>query len=89
MLMAKGHRLATLSCGTTPFDDAKVSVLLPQNGYVESSPLKTARNIANFIYRPEAARKLENLVLDFRPAIAHAYLLRPTEFVNPCHTAEA
>ncbi|MDP0881285.1 hypothetical protein, partial [Klebsiella variicola] len=50
MLMAKGHRLATLSCGTTPFDDAKVSVLLPQNGYVESSPLKTARNIANFIY---------------------------------------
>lgn len=71
MLMAKGHRLATLSCGTTPFDDAKVSVLLPQNGYVESSPLKTARNIANFIYRPEAARKLENLVLDFRPAIAH------------------
>ena len=74
MLMKQGHRLATLSCGERPFDGSKTSVLLAPNGYIEPSPLKTARNIANFIYRPETAEKLERLIADFRPDIAHLHI---------------
>lgn len=74
LLLNRGHNVATLACGDQPFDDRKHTALLTRNGYFNRNPLATVRNVCNFIYRPEAARKIDDLVATFRPEVAHLHI---------------
>lgn len=74
MLLDKGHDVATLSCGDQSFDSRKTTVLLSRNGYFSKNPLKTLRNIRDFVYRPDAAEAIEGLVHSFNPDIAHLHI---------------
>lgn len=74
LLLDKGHEVASISCGAHSFDGRKHSVLLPHNGYMGSSPLETARNIRDFVYRPETVEATRKLVKDFQPEIAHLHI---------------
>src|SRR5690349_15881836 len=74
ILLDRGHEVATLACGEVSFDSRKHSVLLQRNGYLQSNPLATYRNIRNFFYRKEAASSIRTLVRDFRPDLAHLHI---------------
>ena len=74
LLLNKGHEVATLSCGDKSFSPSKYTVLLKRNGYFRDNPLATVRNIFTFIYRPEAARALDELVATFRPDVIHLHI---------------
>ena len=74
LLLDRGHEVATLACGDQSFDTRKHTVLLKPNGYFEHNLLATARNIRNFIYRPEAARALEVILENFRPDVVHLHI---------------
>lgn len=74
MLLDRGHEVATLACGELSFDDRKHSILLKRNGYIERSPLKTLKNVKDFIYREEAATAIQRLLREFRPEVAHLHI---------------
>ncbi|PUE08625.1 hypothetical protein B9Z51_06650 [Limnohabitans sp. T6-5] len=74
MLLDRGHDVATLSCGEQSFDSRKTTVLLPRNGYFSANPFRTLINVRDFVYRPEAAVAIEDLVNSFKPEIAHLHI---------------
>jgi len=75
LLLDHGHEVATVSCGDTPFDARKQTVLLPRNGYIQRNPLATLRNIREFIRRPQAEAAVDALVAHFRPDVAHLHIV--------------
>lgn len=74
LLLDKGHEVSSISCGSHTFDERKSSVLLPHNGYIASNPLKTVRNIRDFVYRPASVEATRKLVKYFQPDIAHLHI---------------
>lgn len=74
LLLDEGHELATVACGTQSFDPRKVSLLLPQNGYFNTNPIATLRNINQFVFRPETEFRVRELVKSFQPDIAHLHI---------------
>ncbi len=75
LLIEAGHEVATLSCGTEPFDSKTQSVLLPLNGYIDRrSVVQTARNLARYVYWPRAASAVTDLVERFKPDVAHLHI---------------
>lgn len=75
LLMAAGHRVTTLSCGHTAFDPRTQGVLLPPNPYIDRrSPWKSLRNLARYVYWPRAAEAISDLVVRFKPDVAHLHI---------------
>jgi glycosyltransferase involved in cell wall biosynthesis len=74
MLLERGHEVATLACGTTPFNNQKSTYLLPRNGYFALNPFRTLTNIRNFVSRPETADMFDRIVEEFRPEVVHLHI---------------
>jgi glycosyltransferase involved in cell wall biosynthesis len=75
LLMAAGHRVTTLSCGTAAFDPRTQGVLLPPNSYIDKrSPWKSLRNLARYVYWPRGAEAIRDLVVRFKPDVAHLHI---------------
>lgn len=74
LLSRAGHEVVSLACGEAAGSPWKTPYVLPYNAYRGRSPLDAIGNAFRFLYRPDAARLVREIVERHRPDVAHLHI---------------
>lgn len=75
MLEKHGHEVVYFTLKWEQNDPSPYSKYFPESKETRKGPLKQLKNMVNYFYHFEAAEKLELLLLDEKPDIAHIHLM--------------
>lgn len=75
MLEEHGHEAVYFTLKWEQNRPSPFSGYFPESKETRRGPLRQVRNMINYFYHFEAAKKIERLVLDERPDIAHIHLM--------------
>lgn len=75
MLEEHGHKMVYFTLKWANNNPSPYSKYFPESKETRRGPLKQVKNMINYFYHFEAARKIEKLILDERPDIAHIHLM--------------
>lgn len=75
MLEAHGHKVIFFTLKWTDNKPSPYSKYFPESKETRRGPLKQIKNMVNYFYHFEAAKKIEQLILDEKPEIAHIHLI--------------
>ena len=75
MLEQHGHNVAYFTLKWSGNKPSPFSKYFPESKETRRGPFRQIENLANYFYHFEAARKIEQLILDEHPDIAHIHLL--------------
>ena len=75
MLEAHGHKVIYFTLKWAENKPSPYSKYFPESKETRRGPLKQIKNMVNYFYHFEAAKKIEQLILDEKPEIAHIHLI--------------
>lgn len=75
MLEAHGHKVIYFTLKWADNKPSPYSKYFPESKETRRGPLKQIKNMVNYFYHFEAAKKIEQLILDEKPDIAHIHLI--------------
>ena len=75
MLEEHGHDVVYFTLKWSDNKPSPFSKYFPESKETRSGPFRQVKNMVNYFYHFEAARKMEQLILDERPDIAHIHLM--------------
>lgn len=75
MLEAHGHKVIYFTLKWADNKPSPYSKYFPESKETRRGPLKQIKNMVNYFYHFEAAKKIEQLILDEKPEIAHIHLI--------------
>ena len=75
MLEEHGHKVVYFTLKWENNNPSPYSKYFPESKETRRGPLKQVKNMINYFYHFEAAHKIEKLILDERPDIAHIHLM--------------
>lgn len=75
LLEEHGHQVVYFTLKWPENNPSPFSKYFPESKETRRGPLKQVKNMVNYFYHFEAARKLEQLIQDERPDIAHIHLM--------------
>lgn len=75
MLEAHGHKVIYFTLKWADNKPSPYSKYFPESKETRQGPLKQIKNIVNYFYHFEAAKKIEQLIFDEKPEIAHIHLI--------------
>lgn len=75
MLEEHGHQVVYFTLKWANNNPSLYSKYFPESKETRRGPLKQVKNMINYFYHFEAARKIEQLIIDERPGIAHIHLM--------------
>lgn len=75
MLEEHGHKVVYFTLKWTENNPSPYSKYFPESKETRRGPLKQVKNMINYFYHFEAARKIEQLIEDEKPDIAHIHLM--------------
>lgn len=75
MLEEHGHKVVYFTLKWENNNPSLYSKYFPESKETRRGPLKQVKNMINYFYHFEATRKIEQLIIDERPDIAHIHLM--------------
>lgn len=75
MLEEHGHKVIYFTLKWAENKPSPYSKYFPESKETRRGPLKQIKNMVNYFYHFEAAKKIEQLILDEKPDIAHIHLI--------------
>lgn len=75
MLEEHGHKVVYFTLKWADNNPSPYSKYFPESKETRRGPLKQVKNMINYFYHFEAARKIEQLIGDEKPDIAHIHLM--------------
>lgn len=75
ILEAHGHQVVYFTLKWLENNPSSFEKYFPESKETRKGPLKQVKNLINYFYHFEAARKIEKLIKDEKPDIAHIHLL--------------
>jgi glycosyltransferase involved in cell wall biosynthesis len=75
MLEEHGHKVIYFTLKWADNKPSPYSKYFPESKETRRGPLKQIKNMVNYFYHFEAAKKIEQLILDEKPEIAHIHLI--------------
>ena len=75
MLEEHGHEVVYFTLKWKQNRPSPFSKYFPESKEMRHGPLKQVKNMVNYFYHFEAARKIEQLIIDERPDLAHIHLM--------------
>lgn len=75
MLEEHGHNVMYFTLKWPENNPSPFSKYFPESKETRRGPVRQVKNMVNYFYHFEAARKMERLILDERPDIAHIHLM--------------
>lgn len=75
LLEEHGHQVVYFTLKWAENNPSPYSKYFPESKETRRGPLRQVKNLVNYFYHFEAARKLEQLIEDERPDIAHIHLM--------------
>lgn len=75
MLSEHGHDVVYFTLKWVQNNPSPFSSYYPESKETRRGPLKSLKNLVNYFYHFEAAKKIEHLIIDEKPDIAHIHLL--------------
>ena len=75
LLEEHGHQVVYFTLKWEENNPSPYSKYFPESKETRKGPLKQVKNMVNYFYHFEAAKKMEKLIEDERPDIAHIHLL--------------
>lgn len=75
LLEEHGHQVVYFTLKWKENNPSPYSKYFPESKETRKGPLKQVKNLVNYFYHFEAAKKLEQLILDEQPDIAHIHLM--------------
>lgn len=75
MLEEHGHKIIYFTLKWAENKTSPYSKYFPESKETRRGPLKQIKNVVNYFYHFEAAKKIEQLILDEKPDIAHIHLI--------------
>lgn len=75
MLEEHGHSVIYFTLKWEKNNPSPYSKYFPESKETRRGPLKQFKNMVNYFYHFEAAKKIEELILDEKPEIAHIHLI--------------
>lgn len=75
MLEAHGHSVAYFTLKWPENKPSPFSKYFPESKETRHGPFRQVRNLVNYFYHFEGAKKIERLVLDEKPDLAHIHLM--------------
>ncbi len=75
MLEEHGHKVIYFTLKWAENKPSPYSKYFPESKETRRGPLKQIKNMVNYFYHFEAAKKIERLILDEKPDIAHIHLI--------------
>lgn len=75
MLEAHGHKVIYFTLKWADNKPSPYSKYFPESKETRRGPLKQIKNMVNYFYHFEAVKKIEQLILDEKPEIAHIHLI--------------
>ena len=75
MLEEQGHKVVYFTLKWKDNNPSPYSKYFPESKETRKGPFKQVKNMVNYFYHFEAARKIEQLIKDEKPDIAHIHLL--------------
>lgn len=75
MLEEHGHKVVYFTLKWADNNPSPYSKYFPESKETRRGLLKQVKNVINYFYHFEAARKIEQLILDEKPDIAHIHLM--------------
>lgn len=75
LLKQNGHEVIYFTLKWKDNNPSPQEKYFPESKETRKGPLRQVKNLVNYFYHFEAARKIEQLILDEKPDIAHIHLL--------------
>lgn len=75
MLEEQGHKVVYFTLKWKDNNPSPYSKYFPESKETRKGPFKQVKNVVNYFYHFEAARKIELLIKDEKPNLAHIHLL--------------
>ena len=75
LLEEHGHQVVYFTLKWEENNPSPYSKYFPESKETRKGPLKQVKNMVNYFYHFEAAKKMEQLIKDERPDIAHIHLM--------------
>ena len=75
LLEEHGHKVVYFTLKWSHNKSSPFSKYFPESKETRVGPLKQVKNLINYFYHFEAAKKIEQLILDEKPDVAHIHLM--------------
>ena len=75
LLEEYGHKVVYFTLKWPQNKPSPFSKYFPESKETRDGPLRQVRNLINYFYHFEAAKKIEQLILDEKPDLAHIHLM--------------
>ena len=75
LLEEHGHEVVYFTLKWTQNKPSPFSKYFPESKDTRNGPFKQVKNLINYFYHFEAARKIEQLILNEKPDLAHIHLM--------------
>lgn len=75
LLKEHGHKVVYFTLKWIQNKPSPFSKYFPESKETRDGPLKQVKNLINYFYHFEAAKKIEELILDKKPDLAHIHLM--------------